>query len=91
MWVILEVTLVNTQSDIAKLAITVITLQLQEKQLHVQDMDKKILRGNRTKSSEFKSQLEKTLEDRLTLMDIDTNLKVSFLGGLAEVKMLKER
>ena len=59
--------------------------------MYVQDMDKKILRGNKTLSSEFKSQLEKNLEDRLTLMDIDASLKVSFLGGLAEVKMLKER
>ena len=57
----------------------------------VQDMDKMILRGNKTKSSRFESQLEKNLEDRLTLMDIDASLKVSFLGGLAEVKMLKER
>ena len=51
-------------------------------------MDKKILRGNRTLSSEFTNQLENSIEDRLTLMDIEASLKVSFLGGLVEVKIL---
>ena len=43
------------------------------------------LRNESVKSSTFKFMIEHNILDRLSLFNIDANLKVSFLGGLIEV------
>ena len=43
------------------------------------------LRKSSVKSSSFKFMIEHNILDRLSLFNIDANLKVSFLGGLIEV------